>query len=61
MINTGMMSSKTAEWSTPQDFFDELDREFGFTLDPCCTKENRKCNYYFIEADDGLSQMVRTL
>ena len=24
-----------AEWSTPQDLFDKLDAEFGFTLDVC--------------------------
>lgn len=28
-------SSKTNDWSTPKDFYDELDREFHFTLDPC--------------------------
>ena len=31
-------SSASAEWSTPQAFFDELNRVFGgFTLDPCAT------------------------
>jgi len=34
------------EWETPQDFFDELDREFHFTLDPCATEENKKCDQY---------------
>ena len=42
-------SSKTNEWSTPQDFFDELDKEFNFTLDPCSTSENAKCAKYFTE------------
>ena len=33
-MNTDVMfSSKTDDWATPQDFFDELNREFGFTLD----------------------------
>ena len=49
-------SSKTNEWSTPQDFFDELDKEFNFTLDPCATSENAKCNKYFTVEDDGLKQ-----
>ena len=32
-MNTDVMfSSKTDNWATPQDFFDELNREFGFTL-----------------------------
>ena len=49
-------SSKTNEWSTPQDFFDELDKEFNFTLDPCATSENAKCTKYFTVEDDGLKQ-----
>ncbi len=47
-------SSKTNEWATPQDFFDELDREFHFELDVCATKENAKCKKYIIEEQDGL-------
>jgi len=43
------------EWETPQDFFDELDREFHFTLDPCATKENKKCDQYISKGLDGLS------
>jgi len=49
-------SSKTVEWSTPQEVFDELDKEFGFTLDPCATDENAKCDRYFTRKDDGLKQ-----
>lgn len=36
-------SSKTNEWYTPQYLFDELNKEFNFTLDPCATLENHKC------------------
>ena len=43
-------------WSTPQDFYDQLDAEFHFTLDPCCNDENAKCLYRFTEKDDGLKQ-----
>ena len=49
-------SSKTNEWSTPQAFFDKLNKEFNFTLDPCATSENAKCNKYFTVEDDGLKQ-----
>ena len=49
-------SSKTNEWSTPQDFFNELNKEFNFTLDPCATSENAKCTKYFTVEDDGLKQ-----
>lgn len=51
-----MFSSKSNDWSTPQDFFDELNAEFGFTLDPCADEFNHKCNKYFTEGDDGLLQ-----
>ncbi|MDD4401969.1 MAG: DNA N-6-adenine-methyltransferase [Desulfitobacteriaceae bacterium] len=40
----------------PQDFFDELNREFNFTLDPCATSENAKCAKFYTVTDDGLKQ-----
>ena len=49
-------SSKSNEWSTPQYLFDKLDREFSFTLDPCATDGNAKCDKYFTVDDDGLIQ-----
>lgn len=56
-MNTDVMfSSKTDMWSTPQDFFDILNAEFGFTCDVCATKENAKCEYYFTPEQDGLNQ-----
>jgi phage N-6-adenine-methyltransferase len=48
--------SDTCEWATPQDFFDELDREFHFTLDVAATPENAKCEKFYTKADDGLKQ-----
>lgn len=51
-----MYMSKSNEWATPQDFFDELDKEFHFNLDPCATDENHKCERYYTKADDGLSK-----
>ena len=51
-----MFSSATGVWATPQDFFDSLDAEFNFTLDPCANDENHKCERYFTEAEDGLAQ-----
>ena len=50
-----MYSKKTNEWSTPQDFFDKLDKEFLFTLDPCATTENAKCQKYFTMQGDLFS------
>ena len=51
-----MFSSKSMEWETPQAFFDELDSEFHFTLDPCADDDNHKCERYFTEAQNGLTQ-----
>ena len=56
MINKGLMSSNTDEWATPQKLYDELNKEFNFTLDPCSTKENHKCSTYFTKEDDGLQK-----
>lgn len=54
-MNTDVMfSSKTDDWATPQDFFDELNREFGFTLDPCADRFNHKCATYYTKEQDGL-------
>ena len=49
-------SSKSGEWDTPQGFFDKLDKQFNFTLDPCATEASTKCTKYFTEEDDGLAQ-----
>ena len=56
MITTGMMSSNTDLWSTPQDLYDKLDAEFGFEVDVCATEENAKCEQYYTKEKDGLSQ-----
>lgn len=51
-----MFSSNSNEWATPQDFYDKLNAQFHFTLDPCATKENAKCAKYYTIAEDGLLQ-----
>lgn len=56
-MNTELMfSSKSNEWETPQDVFDMLNDEFHFTLDPCSTHLNAKCEKHFTIAEDGLKQ-----
>lgn len=56
-MNTAVMfSSKTSEWETPQDFFDKLNEEFNFTLDPCATPQNAKCKKFYTIKEDGLKQ-----
>jgi len=49
-------SSKTDLWATPQGFFDALNTEFQFTLDPCANEGNAKCEKFFTEEQDGLKQ-----
>lgn len=56
MITKGMFSSNTDLWATPQDFFDELDKEFHFNLDPCALPGNAKCDKFFTPEQDGLKQ-----
>ena len=56
-MNTDLMfSSESDKWATPQKFFDELDSEFHFTLDPCADENNHKCDKWFSEEQDGLTQ-----
>lgn len=57
MLNTELMfSSKTDLRATPQDFYNELDKEFHFTLDPCATDENHKCKKYYTIKENWLKQ-----
>lgn len=51
-----MFSSKKQDYETPQDFYEKLDNEFHFTLDPCADSENAKCKKYFTIEQDGLKQ-----
>ena len=48
--------SKSNEWGTPQDLYDKLDKEYGFTLDPCATPSNAKNDNFYTKEDDGLSR-----
>ena len=51
-----MFTSNSDEWSTPQNIFDQLNEEFHFDLDPCCSEENAKCEMHFTKEQDGLKQ-----
>lgn len=48
-------SSKTDMWATPQDLFDKLNAQFGFTLDVCAIEENAKCSKFLSPNVDGLA------
>lgn len=56
MMNKGLFSSNSNEWSTPKDFFQALDAEFHFNLDPCATPQNAKCERFYTIENDGLAQ-----
>lgn len=55
-MNAALLSSKNICWCTPQDFFDKLNSEFGFVLDPAATDKTAKCSLYYTPETDGLSQ-----
>lgn len=60
IVNKQLAESKGVDqkdlWETPQHIFQKLNEEFGFTLDPCCTKETAKCNHYITPEIDGLRE-----
>ena len=41
-------------WSTPDGLFDNLNKEFGFTLDVCASKENAKTKRFLGNGTCGL-------
>lgn len=47
-------SARRDDWETPQGLFDELNREFRFTLDAAASFETRKCERYLTEEEDAL-------
>lgn len=55
-MNAALLSSKNMCWCTPQDFFNKLNAEFGFVLDPAATDKTAKCSLYYTPETDGLSQ-----
>lgn len=54
--NKALFQTGKDDWETPQKLFGELDREFHFTLDPCCSHENAKCRKHYTEVENGLVQ-----
>ena len=55
-MNKVMYSSNSNEWETPQELFDELNKEFHFTLDPASTHDNAKCEKHYTQVENGLAQ-----
>lgn len=53
-------SSATDDWPTSEEYFARLSKLFNFTLDPCASADNAKCEVFFDIAKDGLSQSWQT-
>lgn len=49
-------SSARADWRTPKELFDVLDREFQFTTDVAASAENALCAHFFDAECDALAQ-----
>lgn len=55
-INKWLFTSQTDNRATPISFYQQLDKQFGFTLDPCADDNNHKCSKYFTKEQNWLSQ-----
>ena len=56
-MNSDLMFSKASdEWSTPYDFWRELDKEFMFDLDAAASAANTKCGEWLDIASDALTR-----
>ncbi len=51
-----VFSHKSDEWSTPDGLFNTLNMEFSFTLDPCATELNHKCEKFYTKEQNGLER-----
>lgn len=50
-------TEKRYDWATPKAVFDIINRKYGpFTLDPCASAENAKCDTFFTKEQNGLKQ-----
>ena len=56
MNNALMFSSKSDEWSTPQELYDQLNDEFDFEIDLAASTDNHTCDHWWAKDDDALAQ-----
>lgn len=54
-MNKALLSSQNLNWCTPPEFFNELNQEFHFDLDPAASDKSAKCARYFTPDTDGLT------
>lgn len=56
MINESWYTSNKDYWETPNHLFNQLNKEFDFTLDAAASDHNAKVDKYFTETDNSLIQ-----
>lgn len=54
MITSGLLTSDSSMWETPQEFFKSVQEEFNLNLDVCATRENAKLPKYYDAKANGL-------
>jgi site-specific DNA-methyltransferase (adenine-specific) len=55
-LTSGLFTSRTEEWETPNYVFLPLNQEFKLKVDVCATSENAKCKIFFNKSADGLKR-----
>ena len=53
-MNRVLFASGHGGWETPRELYDEIDREFGFTLDTAASDDNALAPAHYTEADNAL-------
>lgn len=51
-----MTSAAYTHIRTPKDIWDEISKEFSFTLDACASHQNHLCDKYYTKEDDCLTK-----
>lgn len=54
--NSTALSKDKTDWATPQSLYEELNKEFNFTIDLCASDWNAKHERYYTKEDDALQQ-----
>lgn len=56
MLNEALFSSDKMTWGTPQSLYDQLNKEFNFTIDLCADSTNYKHPNYYSQWVNSLDQ-----
>ena len=55
-MNKALFSSEKMDWETPDELFEELNKEFRFTVDVASSHENAKTRRHYTQEENGLLQ-----